>query len=173
MKQRLQIARGLVNDPEVLFLDEPTLGLDPVGARDLRRIISSLIERGKTLLLTTHYMYEADELCHRIAVINNGKIAALDTPRELKRFAAGLSVLELSVLGVDREKVNAIKKEINPPAISVKQQDQMQKIEIQSENPSSITQDVLRILKDVKVSSMSIREATLEDAYIKLVGGEL
>ena len=172
MMQRLQIARGLVNDPELLFLDEPTIGLDPVGARDLREIISSLIVRGKTLLLTTHYMYEADELCHRIAVINKGNIVALDTPKELKKYAAGISVLEIFALGVDKARLDMIKKEINPAAISIKQQDQLQKIEIQSENPSSITQDVLRILKDIKVSSMNIREATLEDAYIKLVGGE-
>jgi len=62
MKQRLQIARGLINDPKVLFLDEPTIGLDPVGARDLRKLISLLSSQGKTILLTTHYMYEADEL---------------------------------------------------------------------------------------------------------------
>lgn len=84
MKQRLQIARGLINDPQVLFLDEPTLGLDPVGAKDLRNIILKLKEEGKTILLTTHYMYEADELCDRIAIINNGEIVDLGTSKELK-----------------------------------------------------------------------------------------
>lgn len=172
MMQRLQIARGLVNDPELLFLDEPTIGLDPVGARDLRKIISSLISRGKTLLLTTHYMYEADELCDRIAVINKGNIVAMDTPKELKKYAAGISVLELLVYGVDKDSIEKIKTEVNPAAISVKRQDQLQKIEIQSENPSAITQEVLKILKDTRVIEMNIRESTLEDAYIKLVGGE-
>lgn len=84
MKQRLQIARGLINDPKILFLDEPTIGLDPVGAKDLRNIITELKAKGKTVLLTTHYMYEADELCDRIAIINNGEIMALGTPIELK-----------------------------------------------------------------------------------------
>src|SRR5216117_4604942 len=73
MKQRLHVARGLLHDPEVLFLDEPTIGLDPVGARELRATIARLQEGGKTILLTTHYMFEADALCDRIAVISQGE----------------------------------------------------------------------------------------------------
>lgn len=84
MVQRLQIARGLLNDPEIIFMDEPTIGLDPMGARMLRNLIVKLKEQGKTILLTTHYMYEADELCDRIAIINKGKILALETPDQLK-----------------------------------------------------------------------------------------
>lgn len=84
MKQRLQIARGLINNPEILFLDEPTIGLDPVGAKELRDIIKELRSHGKTVFLTTHYMYEADELCDRVAIIDNGRIVALDTPEKLK-----------------------------------------------------------------------------------------
>src|SRR5205809_5166837 len=72
MKQRLHVARGLLHDPDVVFLDEPTIGLDPVGARELRATISTLVEAGKTVLLTTHYMFEADALCDRIAVIEKG-----------------------------------------------------------------------------------------------------
>lgn len=84
MKQRLQIARGLINDPEILFLDEPTIGLDPVGAKELRKIVLKLKEDGKTILLTTHYMQEADELCDRIAIINNGEIIDIGTTKQLK-----------------------------------------------------------------------------------------
>src|ERR671914_1382046 len=76
MKQRLHIARGLLHDPQVVFLDEPTIGLDPVGARELRATIASLAAAGKTILLTTHYMFEADSLCDRIAVIAHGEIVA-------------------------------------------------------------------------------------------------
>src|ERR671914_2390280 len=76
MKQRLPVARGLLHDPPVVFLDEPTIGLDPVGARELRATISALADAGKTILLTTHYMFEADALCDRIAVINRGEIVA-------------------------------------------------------------------------------------------------
>src|SRR5947209_16741251 len=84
MRQRLHIARGLLHDPPVLFLDEPTIGLDPVGARELRATIASLTAIGKTVLLTTHYMFEADALCDRIAVIAQGKIVAEGTPHDLK-----------------------------------------------------------------------------------------
>jgi ABC-2 type transport system ATP-binding protein len=84
MKQRLLLARGLINDPRVLFLDEPTRGLDPVSARNLRGIVRELSAAGTTIVLTTHDMVEADELCHRVAFLSEGRIVALDTPRELK-----------------------------------------------------------------------------------------
>jgi ABC-2 type transport system ATP-binding protein len=84
MKQRLLVARALINEPRVLFLDEPTRGLDPASARDLRRLIAALGEQGVTVVLTTHDMEEADELCDRVAFLSQGKLVALDTPRELK-----------------------------------------------------------------------------------------
>jgi ABC-2 type transport system ATP-binding protein len=84
MKQRLLVARALVNQPRVLFMDEPTRGLDPTSARELRALIARLAEGGTTVFLTTHYMEEADELCDRVAFLSQGRIVALDTPRELK-----------------------------------------------------------------------------------------
>ena len=84
MKQRLLIARALVNSPRVLFLDEPTRGLDPASARDLRRLIAALGGQGTTVFLTTHDMEEADELCDRVAFLSHGKVVALDTPQDLK-----------------------------------------------------------------------------------------
>jgi len=84
MKQRLLLARSLVNSPRVLFLDEPTRGLDPTSARELRDLVRELSRGGVTVFLTTHYMEEADELCHRVAFLSQGKIVALDAPRELK-----------------------------------------------------------------------------------------
>ncbi|HEY7625315.1 MAG TPA: ABC transporter ATP-binding protein [Candidatus Limnocylindria bacterium] len=84
MKQRLLVARALVNRPRVLFLDEPTRGLDPTSAREIRAIIARLAGEGTTIVLTTHYMEEADELCQRVAFLSQGKIVALDAPRELK-----------------------------------------------------------------------------------------
>ena len=84
MKQRLHIARGLLHDPEVLFLDEPTMGLDPVAARDMRSVILGLKQAGKTIFLTSHYMFEVDALCDRVAVIHQGKILTEGTPASLK-----------------------------------------------------------------------------------------
>src|SRR5205085_5732169 len=95
MRQRLHVARGLLHDPPVLFLDEPTIGVDPVGARDLRATIAALTQSGKTILLTTHYMFEADSLCDRIAVINRGEIVAEGTPRDLKSIVADKTVVEI------------------------------------------------------------------------------
>ena len=84
MIQRLQIARGLINDPEIIFMDEPTVGLDPVGARTLREIIRKLKSEGKTVLLTTHNLSEVEELCDRLVIMNKGKIVAEGTPKEVK-----------------------------------------------------------------------------------------
>lgn len=84
MKQRLLIARALINRPRLLFLDEPTRGLDPTSARALRDLIRELSHQGTTIFLTTHYMEEADELCDRVAFLSQGKLVALDTPRDLK-----------------------------------------------------------------------------------------
>lgn len=84
MKQRLMVARALLNWPQVLFLDEPTRGLDPTAAHEIRQVVAELARQGTTVFLTTHYMEEADQLCHRVAFISEGQIIALDTPRELK-----------------------------------------------------------------------------------------
>src|SRR5215218_537738 len=109
MRQRLHIARGILHDPEVVFLDEPTIGVDPVGARELRATISDLIAAGKTVLLTTHYMFEADALCDRIAVIAKGEIVAEGTPQELKNRVSEGQVLEVEVYGVPGDTVERVR----------------------------------------------------------------
>lgn len=90
MIQRLQIARGLINDPEILFMDEPTVGLDPLGAHMLRDLILKLRDAGKTVLLTTHYLPEAEELCDRMVILNHGKIVASGTSAEIRGDAESL-----------------------------------------------------------------------------------
>ena len=97
MKQRLHVARGLLADPSVIFMDEPTIGLDPIAAQELRRHIPELVERGKTVLLTTHYMVEADMLCDNIAIIDKGRLVNLGTPSEIKRRFSAISMVEVTV----------------------------------------------------------------------------
>lgn len=89
MKQRLLIARALLHDPKVLFLDEPTRGLDPGVARDVRNLVQALTANGLTVFLTTHYMEEADALCDRVAIMDRGQIVSLDTPKNLKETHGG------------------------------------------------------------------------------------
>ncbi|RZB28709.1 MAG: ABC-2 type transport system ATP-binding protein [Candidatus Argoarchaeum ethanivorans] len=96
MKQKLILAMSLMNDPEILFLDEPTSGLDVISARLIKDMVLELNKGGKTIFLTTHYMEEANELCSRVAIINHGKIAAIDAPEKLKMRIAGLEWVEVS-----------------------------------------------------------------------------
>jgi ABC-2 type transport system ATP-binding protein len=97
MRQRLALARALLPDPQLVILDEPTVGLDPQSARDLRDRVRELKRQGRTVLLTTHYMEEADQLCDRIAIIDHGQIVALDTPAQLKRRIRAEEVVRLEI----------------------------------------------------------------------------
>jgi ABC-2 type transport system ATP-binding protein len=97
MKQRLLIARALIHEPQVLFFDEPTRGLDPHVARDIREMVVELAQRGVTVFLTTHYMEEADRLCDRVAVIDQGSIVALDSPQNLKSVHGAASLEDVFV----------------------------------------------------------------------------
>jgi ABC-2 type transport system ATP-binding protein len=97
MRQRLVLARALLPDPELLLLDEPTVGLDPQSSRDLRDRVRDLQAQGRTVLLTTHYMEEADQLCDRIAIVDHGHVVALDTPAGLKRTIAATEVVHLEI----------------------------------------------------------------------------
>jgi ABC-2 type transport system ATP-binding protein len=94
-KQRLALAMALVNNPEVVFLDEPTAGLDPQVRREIYDIIEELKRSKKTVLLTTHYIEEAERLCDRVAIVDNGRVIAIGTPRELKRSSAGTTRIEV------------------------------------------------------------------------------
>lgn len=170
MRQRLHIARGLLHDPDVLFLDEPTIGIDPVGARELRSTISRLIEVGKTVLLTTHYMFEADELCDRIAVITSGSIVAEGSPKELKSRVADGHILEIEVYGLDDRAVGAVRGVDGIRSVSVEARDQAQILAVRAASGAEVTQAVLRCLDGTTVGRVATREPTLEDAYVELVG---
>lgn len=172
MKQRLHIARTLLHDPEVLFLDEPTIGLDPIGARETREVIRNLQAEKKTILLTTHYMFEADALCDRIAVIDHGKILALDTPGGLKSSVQDLSVIEVEVFGVSDEMVANVRNLPFVDALSIEDRDQKQALRVQSKRGSEAVQELLASLDGIRVGRVTVQEPTLEDAYVRLVEAE-
>jgi ABC-2 type transport system ATP-binding protein len=170
MRQRLHIARGLLHDPEVVFLDEPTIGVDPIGARELRATIASLAHAGKTVLLTTHYMFEADALCDHIAVIAKGEIVAEGTPRELKDRVAEGRVVEVEVYGVPDETVERVRRLEGVTSVAVEEREQAQMLVVQVEAGRELTHTVLAELNGASVGRVSQREPTLEDAYVSLVG---
>jgi ABC-2 type transport system ATP-binding protein len=172
MKQRLHIARTLLHDPELLFLDEPTIGLDPVGARELRGVVRDLQSERKTILLTTHYMFEADALCQRVAVVNHGRIVALDTPEGLKHHVSDLSVIELETFGVPGEVLDKLRALPHVDAVTVEDQEQRQTLLVHSPRGAEAVPDLLAALEGLRVGKVVVREPTLEDAYVRLVGGE-
>jgi len=169
MRQRLHIARGLLHDPPVVFLDEPTIGVDPVGARELRAMIAGLREAGKTILLTTHYMFEADALCDRIGVIANGQIVGEGTPRELKAQVADGSVVEIEVYGVPEETIARLRGVDGVRAVGVEEREQAQLLVVQTAPGTELTHSLLAQLDGASVGRVTSREPTLEDAYVALV----
>jgi ABC-2 type transport system ATP-binding protein len=146
MKQRLVIARALLHGPQVLFLDEPTRGLDPHAARDLRALIAELAAQGTTVFLTTHYMEEADHLCRRVAFLNEGRIVALDTPQRLKTAHGPRQVRVLL--------------------------DDGQALLLALDNPGDGAR-LGELAGAGRVLTMHSAEATLEEVFVKLTGRKL
>jgi ABC-2 type transport system ATP-binding protein len=169
MRQRLHIARGLLHSPEVLFLDEPSIGVDPVAARELRRTVADLAATGTTVLLTTHYMVEADELCDRIAVIADGCIQALGTPAELRRRADGRRVVEVEAYGVPDTAVATLRELPGVRETAVEARGALQLLTVHSDAHVDVQGDILRELAGIRLGRVSSREPTLEDAYVAIV----
>lgn len=169
MKQRLHIARGLLNDPEVIFMDEPTIGLDPAVARDIRSIVPRLAEQGKTVLLTTHYMVEADLLCDQIALINHGRIVADGTPAEIKQRVSRLNVIELRMREVLPECIEALEKLPGIKQVQQLQEGVLQKLVVQGINDEQFRSRIIGVLDEELVESVLEREPTLEEAYLHIL----
>ena len=169
MKQRLHIAKALVHDPELVFLDEPTIGLDPGGARDVREMVRQMKKDGKTIFLTTHNMFEADELCDRIAVISRGRIVALDTPAGLKRLVRDISVIELQTYDATSEFVERLGRLPGVTRVVPDIESERQVIKVQTSAPAEVLPLIAGVAEGVRIIDKAIREPTLEDAYLKLV----
>ena len=159
MRRRLEIARGLLHKPKVMFLDEPTLGLDPSSRETMWKYIQKLIkEEEMTIILTTHYMEEADHLCDRIGIIDRGKIIALDTPNNLKKSIGGDIV--------------KIKTKIKPDLSLLEKLDYVTKIDFVDENlimyVNNAGENISDILKRVDAEHVEFRSPTLNDVFLKL-----
>jgi ABC-2 type transport system ATP-binding protein len=172
MKQRLHIARCLLHEPEVLFLDEPTIGLDPTGAREIRDLVAKLRSRGHTILLTTHYMHEADILCDRVGIINRGQLVELATPEELRLRVPDLYVIEIEILEPSPGLLGELRRLGGPNCVlTARDADGRQHVRMQSESGPTLVSVIPAALGRSRVGVITLREPTLEDAYIRLVGG--
>ncbi|NEU06029.1 MULTISPECIES: ATP-binding cassette domain-containing protein [Clostridium] len=177
MKQKVALGKALIPDAPIILLDEPTLGLDPQSALNLRDIILSLKNEGKTILLTTHYMEEADFLCDRIAIIDNGEIIALDTPDNLKESISDISSLKIEVDNVKEEMLKELQlinliENVNSTYLSNKG---TYEILIHHNDDTDIIQPILNILNkfNTSISNINVLKPSLEDVFIKLTGKAL
>lgn len=168
-QQRLALALALVNAPSLVFLDEPTTGLDPQARRNVWDIIRSLHERGKTVVLTTHYMEEAEELCHRVAILDHGKIIALDTPDALISAADLKSRVEV---GAVEEGLRKAIEEARLPATIVYTEG---KLILHTTEVSNVLTQLTQIAArhGAALENLTVKKATLEDVFLSLTGRHL
>jgi ABC-2 type transport system ATP-binding protein len=168
-KQRLSVGLALVNDPEVIFLDEPTTGLDPQARHNLWSIVEKLRDRGKTIVITTHYMEEAEQLCHRLAIIDRGKIIAMDTPDNLINKAE----LATSIDFTTSRDLDGLAKNI--PGICKVNNGSARKYSISTKAVSLVLKDLTNLCYDnhVELENISVRQATLEDVFLAMTGRKL
>lgn len=173
MRRRLEIARGLVHRPRIFFLDEPTTGLDPVSRVAVWEMIGNIKQqRNLTVLITTHYMDEADRLCDRIAIVDHGKLVALDTPRALKTSIPGSSVIEAQFA--------------NPPAnwqevlgslqsVNSVQPEGAEMYRILTDDGSRTTTELVEtaVHAGVQIKSLTVQSTTLDDVFVHYTGRQL
>jgi ABC-2 type transport system ATP-binding protein len=168
MKQRLLLCMALVNDPDILFLDEPTSGLDVESARLLREKVTQYNREGKTVFLSTHNMEEANQLCHRIAIINHGRIAAIDKPENLRAQSMELQYIEVAF----NKTVNVQDFSENPGII--KAASSGNKMRIYTSDPSAVIEFLVEYARknNLRILSLNTMMPSLEDVFLKLVRGK-
>jgi ABC-2 type transport system ATP-binding protein len=170
-QQRLMIARALIHDPDVLFLDEPTVGLDPQARLDLWDILRSLHDQGRTIVMTTHYMEEADRLCQRIGIVDRGKLLALDTPGRLKERAPGGTLIELT-LDADAQRVVPSASALDGVARAEAREAVLR---VFSERGGRIISPLIQLVEDagLHVRNIGLTEPSLETLFVSLTGRKL
>jgi ABC-2 type transport system ATP-binding protein len=172
MRRRLEIARGLVHEPKLFFLDEPTTGLDPVSRVAVWDMLERLKrERDLTIVVTTHYMDEADKLCDRVAIVDHGKLAALDSPLKLKASIPGQNILEVSFSEVPQGWTEALK--ALPEVAEVKADDHV--FRLSSNNGPRTTLGLMEAVRlaGIAINSLSVQSTTLDDVFVHYTGHQL
>ena len=166
MRQRIHLARGLVGDARVLFLDEPTAGMDPLASRDFRNMVGNLRSEGRTILLTTHDMAEAEAVCDRVTLIDKGIVIAVETPRSLSRLIAGNERIDFQ--GGTEGLTDTLR--VLPGVASVNPlPDGGSRVELEGE---AAAQGVLKVLVDDGVTAISTSRPSLEEIYIRVIGDQ-
>ena len=173
-RQKMNVIRGFVTDPQILFLDEPTLGLDVNASRIIRNYIVDWVkkrDRDKTVMLTTHYMAEADQLCDRIAIIDDGRILACDTPENLKKLVKTSTTLKLDVTGMNDKRVLDTIPGIEKFTSTDDLEKNITSLRFVLSDESAVSDIVTGVIRSgSKILALRKTEPTLEDVFIKLVG---
>jgi ABC-2 type transport system ATP-binding protein len=173
MRRRLEIARGLVHRPDIFFLDEPTTGLDPVSRVAVWEMITSIKQkRHLTVLITTHYMDEADRLCDRIAIVDHGKLVALDSPRALKSSVPGSTVIEAQFLNAPADWERNLAQLSGVNKVQPEGNDMYR---ILTDDGSRTTTDLVEtaVRKNVVIKSLTVQSTTLDDVFVHYTGRQL
>jgi ABC-2 type transport system ATP-binding protein len=177
MKQRVAISRALLSRPPVILLDEPTLGLDPQAARRLRQLVLELRNEGHTILLTTHYMEEADQLSDRIGIIDQGKIIALDTPAALKQRILQKDVIRLEVSGWREEMAQPLQGLPLVDQVTARYlgSESQWEISVQTSNSRNVLPGIIERVNQngTRLVNMNVQQPSLEDVFISLTGKAL
>jgi ABC-2 type transport system ATP-binding protein len=173
LRQKMNVVRGFLTDPDVLFLDEPTLGLDVSASREIRRFIRKWVDEDqtRTLLLTTHYMAEADELCDRVAIINQGRVLACDTPATLKHRLQGEAIFRMEVSPLNGVNVKDFERISGVHKVTHRPQDGFSTLELILAQDDVISSVVNTMTSgNIHILNLQKHEPTLEDVFVDLVG---
>jgi len=172
MKQRLHLARGILHRPEILFLDEPTMGLDPKSARETRKLIRSLVADGVTIFLTTHYMFEAEELCPRLAILSEGRVVARDTVDALRTLVGGDRTIEIEDYGFDDYEIEGLRRLPGVSYVVSEEFGPRLRLTLRVRTLETTAEHVRQALPAHPDLALRDRRTSLEDVYLQLVTEE-